>query len=186
MQMSTAGGSGCEFPPAETRRRALGLPTQALRPYLCALGLGSTLVADVSHAALERPPQLIAIAFDNCMELERWNEIEQFLQAMNAEQSRTHFTFFVSGTESGKGQENIRDRASAPDMRGSTLADRRAMSKRASATSIACTLPAMKSLRTRSAILTADVAARAGPSRSGPASLRASTRSSTTSPPTTP
>jgi hypothetical protein len=97
MQMS-AGGSGCEFAPAVTRRRGLRLPTQALRPYLCALGLGSTLVADVSHAALERPPQLIAIAFDNCMELQRWNEVEQFLHAMNAEQSRTHFTFFVSGT----------------------------------------------------------------------------------------
>jgi hypothetical protein len=84
--------------PSPAKRRPLRIPAKTLCAYLCALGLGSTLSAGMSLAVVERPPQLIAIAFDNCTELERWNEVEQFLQAMNAEQNRAHFTFFVSGT----------------------------------------------------------------------------------------
>src|ERR1700674_290454 len=84
--------------PSPAKQRAFGMPARALCAHLCALGLGSTLAAGMSLAAGGRPPQLIAIAFANCTELDRWNEFEQFLQAMNAGQGRAHFTFFVSGT----------------------------------------------------------------------------------------
>lgn len=45
----------------------------------------------------ERPPQFIAIAFDNCTELARWQELADFAAAMNRNGERVHFTFFVSG-----------------------------------------------------------------------------------------
>ncbi len=47
--------------------------------------------------AAERPPQYIAIAFDNCTELERWQEWSDFAANMNRDGDRVHFTFFVSG-----------------------------------------------------------------------------------------
>ncbi len=47
--------------------------------------------------AVERPPQYIAIAFDNCTELERWQEISDFAGEMNKDGDKIHFTFFVSG-----------------------------------------------------------------------------------------
>jgi peptidoglycan/xylan/chitin deacetylase (PgdA/CDA1 family) len=47
--------------------------------------------------AVERPPQFVAIAFDNCTELERWQELAEFAADMNKSGDRLHFTFFVSG-----------------------------------------------------------------------------------------
>jgi hypothetical protein len=47
--------------------------------------------------ALERPPQLIAIAFDNCTENERWHDWSDFAGEMNRGGERVGFTFFVSG-----------------------------------------------------------------------------------------
>jgi peptidoglycan/xylan/chitin deacetylase (PgdA/CDA1 family) len=47
--------------------------------------------------AVERPPQFVVMAFDNCSELERWKELIDFAAEMNAEGDRLHFTFFVSG-----------------------------------------------------------------------------------------
>lgn len=47
--------------------------------------------------AAERPPQFIAIAFDNCTELSRWQELSDFAAAMNRDGDKIHFTFFVSG-----------------------------------------------------------------------------------------
>ncbi len=47
--------------------------------------------------AVERPPQFVEIAFDNCTELERWKELTAFADAMNKDGDRLHFTFFVSG-----------------------------------------------------------------------------------------
>ncbi len=47
--------------------------------------------------AVDRPPQYIAIAFDNCTELERWKEWSDFAANMNRDGDRVHFTFFVSG-----------------------------------------------------------------------------------------
>jgi peptidoglycan/xylan/chitin deacetylase (PgdA/CDA1 family) len=46
---------------------------------------------------VDRPPQYIAIAFDNCTELERWKEWSDFAANMNRDGDRVHFTFFVSG-----------------------------------------------------------------------------------------
>jgi peptidoglycan/xylan/chitin deacetylase (PgdA/CDA1 family) len=50
----------------------------------------------VAQAETDRPPQFIAIAFDNCTELERWQELSDFAADMNRDGDRVHFTFFVS------------------------------------------------------------------------------------------
>ena len=47
--------------------------------------------------AVERPPQFVVMAFDNCTELERWQELTEFAANMNRSGERLHFTFFVSG-----------------------------------------------------------------------------------------
>src|SRR5207249_12254963 len=46
--------------------------------------------------AAERPPQFVVMAFDNCTELERWQELSDFAAEMNRDGDRVHFTFFVS------------------------------------------------------------------------------------------
>ena len=51
----------------------------------------------VASAAVERPPQFIAIAFDNCTELDRWQEWSDFAAELNRDRDRVRFTFFVSG-----------------------------------------------------------------------------------------
>ncbi|MGA8614698.1 MAG: hypothetical protein WB760_24110 [Xanthobacteraceae bacterium] len=47
--------------------------------------------------AVERPPQFVVMAFDNCTELERWKELSEFAADMNRSGEPLHFTFFVSG-----------------------------------------------------------------------------------------
>jgi peptidoglycan/xylan/chitin deacetylase (PgdA/CDA1 family) len=47
--------------------------------------------------AVDRPPQFVAIAFDNCTELSRWKELSEFSARMNEKGDTVHFTFFVSG-----------------------------------------------------------------------------------------
>jgi peptidoglycan/xylan/chitin deacetylase (PgdA/CDA1 family) len=47
--------------------------------------------------AVERPPQFVIMAFDNCTELERWKELSEFAAEMNGSGKPLHFTFFVSG-----------------------------------------------------------------------------------------
>jgi peptidoglycan/xylan/chitin deacetylase (PgdA/CDA1 family) len=54
-------------------------------------------VANAPARAVERPPQFVEIAFDNCTELERWKELTAFAAATNRDGDRLHFTFFVSG-----------------------------------------------------------------------------------------
>jgi peptidoglycan/xylan/chitin deacetylase (PgdA/CDA1 family) len=49
-----------------------------------------------AHAA-ERPPQFVMLAFDNCTELDRWQDLAAFAAEMNRDGDRLHFTFFVSG-----------------------------------------------------------------------------------------
>jgi hypothetical protein len=83
--------------------------------YFCAIALASTAYSRPSQAAVDRPPQFVAIAFDNCTELERWKELEQFLSAANAGQNRVHFTFFISGTNFLS--EQAKDRYRAPGQR---------------------------------------------------------------------
>jgi peptidoglycan/xylan/chitin deacetylase (PgdA/CDA1 family) len=51
----------------------------------------------VERAAVERPPQFVAIAFDNCTELERWQDWTDFAAELNRDAQRIRFTFFVSG-----------------------------------------------------------------------------------------
>jgi peptidoglycan/xylan/chitin deacetylase (PgdA/CDA1 family) len=46
---------------------------------------------------VERPPQFVMLAFDNCTELERWRDLADFASEMNRDGDRLHFTFFVSG-----------------------------------------------------------------------------------------
>jgi peptidoglycan/xylan/chitin deacetylase (PgdA/CDA1 family) len=47
--------------------------------------------------ATDRPPQFVAMAFDNCTENERWQELSDFAGEMNRSGNPLHFTFFVSG-----------------------------------------------------------------------------------------
>jgi peptidoglycan/xylan/chitin deacetylase (PgdA/CDA1 family) len=51
----------------------------------------------VQGAQVERPPQFVMLAFDNCTELERWQDLSDFAAEMNRDGERLHFTFFVSG-----------------------------------------------------------------------------------------
>src|SRR5262249_47819863 len=50
-----------------------------------------------AQAAVERPPQFVVMAFDNCTELDRWQELADFAAEMNRDGDRVHFTFFLSG-----------------------------------------------------------------------------------------
>jgi peptidoglycan/xylan/chitin deacetylase (PgdA/CDA1 family) len=63
------------------------------------LVLSALLLASLAASAhaVDRPPQFVAIAFDNCTELERWRELSDFAAEMNRDGDRVHFTFFVSG-----------------------------------------------------------------------------------------
>jgi hypothetical protein len=67
----------------------------AARAIIAALGL--LLLAHPARAGVERPPQFIVMAFDNCTELERWQELTDFAAELNRDGDRIHFTFFVSG-----------------------------------------------------------------------------------------
>jgi hypothetical protein len=58
------------------------------------LALGALTPA---QAAVDRPPQFVVMAFDNCTELDRWQEFVDFAAEMNKDGDRVHFTFFVSG-----------------------------------------------------------------------------------------
>ncbi len=70
-------------------------------------GVFATLAALAATAAhgqeaqvgpeVERPPQFVMLAFDNCTELERWQDLSRFAAEMNRDRDRLHFTFFVSG-----------------------------------------------------------------------------------------
>jgi peptidoglycan/xylan/chitin deacetylase (PgdA/CDA1 family) len=51
----------------------------------------------VQGVQVQRPPQFVMLAFDNCTELERWQDLSDFAAEMNRDGERLHFTFFVSG-----------------------------------------------------------------------------------------
>lgn len=67
-----------------------------MRIFFGALAIFLAAVSTVARGA-ERPPQFVAIAFDNCTELERWKELSDFAAEMNKGGDKLHFTFFVSG-----------------------------------------------------------------------------------------
>lgn len=50
-----------------------------------------------AYAAVERPPQFVLMAFDNCTELDRWENLTKFVNDMAAQKIPVQFTFFVSG-----------------------------------------------------------------------------------------
>ena len=58
--------------------------------------LACALIAP-AKADVDRPPQFVVMAFDNCTELDRWQELTDFAAQMNRDGDRLHFTFFVSG-----------------------------------------------------------------------------------------
>jgi len=62
------------------------------------LGAGSALLlAPVQADEVARPPQFVMLAFDNCTELTRWQDLSDFAAAMDHDGKRVRFTFFVSG-----------------------------------------------------------------------------------------
>jgi hypothetical protein len=63
-----------------------------------ALSFASSVVGSQAASSVERPPQFVAIAFDNCTELDRWQEWTDFAAELNRNGKRIRFTFFVSGT----------------------------------------------------------------------------------------
>ena len=50
------------------------------------------------QAGVDRPPQFVVMAFDNCTELERWQDLTDFAAQMNSGADRLHYTAFVSAT----------------------------------------------------------------------------------------
>jgi peptidoglycan/xylan/chitin deacetylase (PgdA/CDA1 family) len=70
--------------------------TRALAAALAATGLLAGMLVP-AQAGVDRPPQFVVMAFDNCTELERWQELTDFADEMNRDGDRLHFTFFVSG-----------------------------------------------------------------------------------------
>jgi peptidoglycan/xylan/chitin deacetylase (PgdA/CDA1 family) len=55
-------------------------------------------VLSPAQAGVDRPPQFVVMAFDNCTEFERWQELTDFAAELNRDGDRIHFTFFVSGS----------------------------------------------------------------------------------------
>ena len=71
-------------------------------------------------AQVERPPQFVMLAFDNCSELERWRDLADFAADMNRDGPRLHFTFFVSGVNFNEDGNRL---DAAPHHRGRDLSD---------------------------------------------------------------
>jgi hypothetical protein len=68
-----------------------------MRVLLAFVGVVFGVVNSQAAPAVERPPQFVTIAFDNCTELERWQEWTDFAAEFNRSGERVRFTFFVSG-----------------------------------------------------------------------------------------
>jgi peptidoglycan/xylan/chitin deacetylase (PgdA/CDA1 family) len=68
-----------------------------MRVLLAFAGVVFGVVSAQAASAVERPPQYVAIAFDNCTELDRWQDWTDFAAELNRGGERIRFTFFVSG-----------------------------------------------------------------------------------------
>ena len=69
-----------------------------LRGILAMLGAGMAFSVGQLYAdEVARPPQFVMLAFDNCTELTRWQDLSDFAAAMDRDGKRVRFTFFVSG-----------------------------------------------------------------------------------------
>jgi len=51
-----------------------------------------------SASATMKPPQFVVLSFDNCTEIDRWQQLTGFLDRMDKQNKSIHLTFFVSGT----------------------------------------------------------------------------------------
>ena len=71
------------------------MTARALLPAFA--GLMTLALLAPAQAEVVRPPQFVVMAFDNCTELDRWQELTDFAAQMNQDGDRLHFTFFVSG-----------------------------------------------------------------------------------------
>lgn len=66
------------------------------------LGIFTTIAAiifgpaEYGQASVDRPPQFVLLAFDNCTELDRWQDLTTFVSEMESNNSPVRFTFFVS------------------------------------------------------------------------------------------
>jgi peptidoglycan/xylan/chitin deacetylase (PgdA/CDA1 family) len=68
------------------------------RRIAAVLGVGVAFSLGSLHAAeVARPPQFVMLAFDNCTELTRWQDLTNFAAEMDRAGKRVRFTFFVSG-----------------------------------------------------------------------------------------
>jgi peptidoglycan/xylan/chitin deacetylase (PgdA/CDA1 family) len=68
------------------------------RELFATLAAGVVLSAvQVQGAEVPRPPQFVMLAFDNCSELTRWQDLTDFAAEMDHAGKRVRFTFFVSG-----------------------------------------------------------------------------------------
>jgi hypothetical protein len=68
-----------------------------MRVLLAFVGVAFGVVGSQAAPAVERPPQFVAIAFDNCTENERWQDWTDFAGELNRDGEWVRFTFFVSG-----------------------------------------------------------------------------------------
>jgi peptidoglycan/xylan/chitin deacetylase (PgdA/CDA1 family) len=69
-----------------------------LRGIFATFAAGVVLSAvQVQAAEVARPPQFVMLAFDNCSELTRWQDLTDFAAEMDRAGKRVRFTFFVSG-----------------------------------------------------------------------------------------
>jgi peptidoglycan/xylan/chitin deacetylase (PgdA/CDA1 family) len=69
-----------------------------MKPRVLASALAAVMgLCASAQASVDRPPQYVVMAFDNCTELDRWQEWSDFTAEMNRDGGRVHFTFFVSG-----------------------------------------------------------------------------------------
>jgi peptidoglycan/xylan/chitin deacetylase (PgdA/CDA1 family) len=69
-----------------------------LRSIVATLAMGVALFCVQARAAeVARPPQYVMLAFDNCTELTRWQDLTDFSDEMDRLGKRVRFTFFVSG-----------------------------------------------------------------------------------------
>jgi peptidoglycan/xylan/chitin deacetylase (PgdA/CDA1 family) len=74
----------------------------ALRGMVAMLGAGMAVsfalsFAPAKAAEVPRPPQFVMLAFDNCTELSRWQDLSDFAAEMDHAGKRVRFTFFLSG-----------------------------------------------------------------------------------------
>ncbi len=71
--------------------------------FECRLGLALLFTSialqwgEPARAEVARPPQLVLLSFDNCKEIDRWQDLLQFTRSRREAGKRIELTFFLSG-----------------------------------------------------------------------------------------